>query len=184
MKRLMITVLACGCHPAPAPAPATPSNIAPPVAARAHRAFTGPRAVIEHKFLHAPISVANPTNQPIDVATATDSVMLVTVPFPSGAGVAQLMLAADGSVTDTMAPTDDSAKVSEGKDDRVIWEITRSGDAYDFQAVRRGIGVFCDAYSPDAKTKYTLAQVQLLVDACADIRVATAGDDASPHYSG
>jgi len=170
MRSLTCLVLAGCFHGAPAPV----SNTTPtPPSGPRHIAFRGPRATIEHEFLPAgPISVYNPTSQAIDVATATESVMLATVRIPTDDGEVEIMLAADGKSVETLRElADGDTVVSEGRDAELVWRIVRTGAGYDFAAIRRGLGVWCDPYHPDDRP-FTRAQVETLVAVCRDIQSA------------
>jgi hypothetical protein len=171
-----------GCSPA---APSTVGNTTPTAPQPPRQGLDGPRAVIEHQFLHAPISVINPTREPILVSTATGSLMLVTIRIPSAEGEAQLMLSADGSTDEALRDPEGGATIeSRGNDAELVWWIARDGSTYDFQAIRRGTGVFCGLYAPEGEGITTKVQVEALVAACRDIRVATEADATYPRYSG
>ena len=162
VRALLIAIAACGA-PAVAP-PANHVNAQP-------MAVAGPRAVIVHRFLARPISVSNPTDATLDVATATDSVMLVEIALGSDVS---MLLAMDGTFPVALRPLDRSSKVvREGHDDAIAWRISDTGGRIGVDAINLATGVMCDVQRADPPT---IAIAERVIAACRDIRAATPGE--------
>ena len=173
MRRLLLLAFACT-HAATAPVDNHATAIAPAAP------LPGARATIVHKFLHAPISVVNPTNAALDVATATGSVMLVTIQLDS----VSMMLAADGSTAADLGPLPAAtAIVDHGNDGVVMWRVREAGGQLEVDALNLATGVYCSIYKPEVHTRQLADRV---LAACRDIRPATPAElaDTAHVYRG
>src|SRR5580765_1084890 len=165
MRRLALLLAACS-HAAPA-VENHPTDKPAPVAAE----LPGPRAAIVHeRFLYKPISVINPTNEPIIVSTATDSIMLLTIPLTNEVTI---MLSSDGKLGDDLGPGDTGETiVASGKDARLVWRITQAASGMSASAINLPTGVYCAFYA-DHPVAYTRPQIDQMLATCRDIRFAT-----------
>jgi hypothetical protein len=167
MRRLVLILAACS--------PATPAVENHPTVKPAPVAqLAGPRSTIVHsQFLFKPISVLNPSKQPLDVGTATQSIMIVTVPLVTGLSI---LLASDGKTGGPMGPPDPKEViVDKGTDATLQWIVMKRPHGFDMFAINLPTGVSCSAYTDTAPQEpdLTRAQVDQLLATCRDIRFAT-----------
>ena len=172
LRRLLVLLAACSSAPHPGVA-----NSSPPPAV-----ITTPaegRAVIEHRFLAHPISVPNPSNAPLSVATATGSLMLVTIDLGDGVG---MLVSGDGKTAGLGAPPPGTV-LSQGTDPKLQWRVMRGPNGIEPDAFNVATGVYCAIYQPEVRTQ---AMAERVIAACRDIHVATAEDlaDTSHIYRG
>lgn len=171
--RIVLVVLA-GCWTSQ-PVPPAPPKIEPVAKPVVWPELPGRRVVIEHEFLHRPISLR--ANSEPDVATATESIMITTLRV-IGEPRATIMLTSDGKLGDGKLPDLDPTYtiVSAGNDARILWRIEKTpDDKLEFTAENRATGVYCALYEPSYPT---MEQIKAAIAHCRDIRVAKPGEES------